>query len=185
MSMTDEEINWDEHYGGPSRSMQRRDALDVLELAKELSELSDGELDKIPLNEALRHQVGEARRFTSSGAHKRQVQYLAKQLRKHEDEIPAIRMALAAPKEEVRRANAQFHHAEAWRDRLIAEGDDALNQLLTLHPSGDRQQIRQLIRQANVEAKREKPPAASRQIFQIVRELLLTRRSTEQTPDSD
>ncbi len=171
--MSDEDINWDEYYGGPSRSIQRREALDVLALAKELAALPEGDLALVPLNEGLRHQVNEARRITQQVAHKRQVQYLAKHLRKHEEDIPAIRAAVDAPKLEKRRATAQLHHAETWRDRLIAEGDEAINALLTEHPDADRQQLRQLVRQANVELKANKPPAASRHIFKIIRELLL------------
>ena len=170
--MTDDDINWDEYYGGPSRSTQRREALDILLLAKELAALSERELEPIPLNDSLRHQVNEARRITQPIAHKRQVQYLAKQLRKHEDELPAIRLAVDAPKQEKRRATAQLHHAETWRDRLIAEGDAGVNALISEHPAADRQQLRQVVRQANIELKAEKPPAASRQILRIVRELL-------------
>jgi ribosome-associated protein len=172
MKMTDDDINWDEYYGGPSRSTQRREALDILALAKELAALPAGDLDLVPLNESLRRQVDEARRITQQVAHKRQVQYLAKHLRKYQEDIPAIRLAVDAPKLEKRRATAQLHHAEVWRDRLIAEGDDAINALLLEHPEADRQQLRQLVRQANVELKAGKPPAASRQIFKIVRDLL-------------
>ena len=39
MKMTDDDINWDEYYGGPSRTTQRREALDILALAKELAAL--------------------------------------------------------------------------------------------------------------------------------------------------
>ncbi len=170
--MSTEDVDWDEYYGGPSRSIQRREALDILALAKELAALPEGELDQVPLNESLRQQVDEARRITQPIAHKRQVQYLAKHLRKHEGDIPAIRLAVDAPKQEKRRATAQLHHAEAWRDRLLAEGDDAITELLTEHPQADRQQLRQLVRQANSEAKAGKPPAASRQIFRLVRELM-------------
>lgn len=170
--MSTEEVDWDEYYGGPSRSIQRREALDILALAKELAALPEGMLDQVPLNESLRHQVDEARRITQPIAHKRQVQYLAKHLRKHEDDIPAIRLAVDAPKQEKRRATAQLHHAESWRDRLISEGDEAITALLAEHPQADRQQLRQLVRQALSEAKADKPPAASRQIFRLIRELL-------------
>jgi ribosome-associated protein len=171
--MSDDDINWDEYYGGPSRSIQRREALEILALAKELAALPAGDLDLVPLNEGLRRQVDEARRITQQVAHKRQVQYLAKHLRKHEEDIPAIRLALDAPKVEKRRATAQLHLAETWRDRLIAEGDEAINALLLEHPDADRQQLRQLVRQANTELKAAKPPAASRQIFKIIRDLMV------------
>ena len=96
ISLHDEKMDWDEYYGGPSRSMVKREALDVLALAKELVALSERELERVPLSDALRDQVNEAKRITANIAHKRQVQFLAKQMRKHEDELPAIRTALEA-----------------------------------------------------------------------------------------
>jgi len=173
--MSTDEMNWDEYYGGPSRSQQRREALDVLALAKELVLLSERELDLLPLNESLRTQVDAAIRIKSQIAHKRQVQFLAKQLRKYETELAAIRSALALPKLEARRLNDNLHRAEQWRDRLLAEGDLGLNALLQEFPAGDRQTLRQLMRQAEAEVERQQPPAAARQLFQRLRELLDTK----------
>lgn len=170
--MVEDKIDWDEYYGGPSRSQQRREALDILALAKELSSLSPGELDLLPLNDSIRHQINEAKRITSDIAHKRQVQLLAKFLRKYEEDLPAIRTAVDAPKIEVRRANAQLHRIEQWRDRLIAQGDEAITAFLHEHPAGDRQQLRRLVRQANTELKSNKPPASARQLFRLLREWL-------------
>lgn len=166
--MHDEKIDWDEYYGGPSRSMAKRAALNVLELAKELVALSERELERVPLSDALRDQVNEAKRITANIAHKRQVQFLAKQMRKHEDELPAIRTALDAPKAERRRAASALHRIEEWRDRLLRDGDDAINDLLAALPNADRQQLRQLVRTAKAEAAAGKPPAAARQLFRVI-----------------
>lgn len=166
--MHDDTIDWDEYYGGPSRSMVKRAALDVLQLAKDLVALSERELERVPLSDALRDQVNEAKRITANIAHKRQVQFLAKQMRKHEDELPAIRTALEAPKAERRRAASALHRIEEWRDRLIRDGDEAINDLLAALPSADRQQLRQLLRTAKAEAAANKPPAASRQLFRVI-----------------
>lgn len=166
--MHDDKIDWDEYYGGPSRSTVKRDALDVLALAKELAALSERELDGVPLSDTLRDQVLEAKRITAYVAHKRQVQFLAKQMRKHEDELPAIRSALEAPKVERRRAASALHRIEEWRDRLLRDGDDAINDLLAALPNADRQQLRQLLRTARAEAAADKPPAAARQLFRVI-----------------
>lgn len=166
--MHDDKIDWDEYYGGPSRSMVKREALDVLALAKELVALSARELERVPLSDALRDHVLEAQRITANIAHKRQVQFLAKQMRKHEDELPAIRESLEAPKQERRRAAAALHRIEEWRDKLLAGGDEALNELLAALPGADRQQLRQLVRSAKAEAAVNKPPAASRQLFRAI-----------------
>lgn len=164
----DEKMDWDAYYGGPSRSMERRDALDVLALAKELVALAPRALDRVPLSDALREQVIEAQRITANIAHKRQVQFLAKQMRKREEELPAIRSALAAPKLEQQRAAAALHRIEQWRDRLVHEGDDAINELLAALPGADRQQLRQLVRQAKAEAAANKPPASARSLFRAI-----------------
>jgi len=164
----DEKMDWDAYYGGPSRSMERRDALDVLALAKELVALAPRALERVPLSDALREQVLEAQRITANIAHKRQVQFLAKQMRKREEELPAIRSALEAPKVEHRRAAAALHRIEEWRDRVLAEGDSAINELLAALPNADRQQLRQLVRQAKAEAAANKPPASSRALFRAI-----------------
>lgn len=171
MAVMRDDFNPDEFYGGPSRSQQRRDALDVLAMAKELALLSEGELSRVPLSESLRAQLEFTRKVTSHVAHKRELQFLAKQLRKAEDELPAIRTALNASKLDKRRAAAALHRIEQWRDRLLGGDDEAVNAALQEFPGLDRQVLRQLIRTAKTEAERHKPPAASRKIFQLLKEI--------------
>src|SRR5688572_23294257 len=98
----------------PSRSELRRQALDVLVLAKALVELSDSELERVPLSDDLRELVVESRRITANIARKRQMQFLAKHLRREEGELPAIRAALEQDRDERRRGAAELHRVEAW-----------------------------------------------------------------------
>lgn len=69
---------------------------------------------------------------------------------------------------------ALFHKLEQLRDRLITEGDDVIPEILTLYPHADRQQLRSLVRNAQKEKAANKPPKATRQIFQYLRELAET-----------
>jgi ribosome-associated protein len=157
----------------PSRSEQRRAALDVLALGERLAALTPTQLAKLPVPEALLPHIAETRRITAHVARKRQVAFLAKQMRREDDEVlDAIRDALDAGGEAARRETALMHRAEAWRERLLAEGDEALAELLTAHPTGDRQQLRQLVRNALEERARNKPPKAFRELFRAVKELL-------------
>ena len=79
----------------PSRSEQRRAALDVLELGAKLSELTDAQLARLPIPESLMPHILETRRITSHIAHKRQLQFLAKQMRREDEEtLDLIRDAL-------------------------------------------------------------------------------------------
>ena len=57
-------------------------------------------------------------------------------------------------------------------DKLIAEGNDALTELLNEQPHADRQQLRQLLRNAQKEAEAAKPPKSSRLLYRYLKDLL-------------
>lgn len=157
----------------PSRSQQRRDALAVFALAETLASLSDAELAHLPLDDALREEVLRTRAVTSHIARKRQMQYLAKQLRNLDDDaLDPIRNALVRDRAQANRDTAELHRLESWRERLLAEGDAALEALIAEHPDADRQHLRQLARNARAERERNKPPHAYRELFRVLREML-------------
>lgn len=159
-------------YLSPSRSQRRREALEVLELAKQLSALSPQQLARLPVPEQLIPHIDETRRITSHIAHKRQLQFLAKQMRKEDDEtLEAIRDAMDAHGESARIEAALLHRAETWRERLITDGDAALTELVDAWPDADRQHLRQLARNAHEERLKNKPPHAYRELFRELRDL--------------
>lgn len=167
---------------GTSRSQQRREALDVLALAQRLAELSASQLAKLPIPEPLLPHIEETRRIGSHIARKRQMAFLAKQLRREDDEtLDAIRDALDAGGEAARQETALLHRAEHWRERLLEDGDAALAELIEAHPSADRQQLRQLVRNTLDERKRGKPPYAFRELFRAIRVLLESGDAAEET----
>lgn len=65
----------------------------------------------------------------------------------------------------------ELHKLEKMRDRVVAEGDKAINDVMALHPKADRQKLRQLARQAKKEQEGNKPPKAYREIFQYLKAL--------------
>jgi ribosome-associated protein len=170
----------EERDHGPSRGEQRRQALAVLELALRLVDQGEATIARIPMDDDLRELVLTSKKITAQIARKRQVQYLAKHMRRRDDEaLAAIRAALEHDKSEGRREAQALHQVEYWRDRLIAEGDDALGELLQLHPHADRQHLRQLARNAHQEKLKNRPPHAFRELFRELRDLLSA------TPDED
>ena len=152
-----------------SKSQRRRDALEIKSLAARLIGLSPSRLARIPLDDGLRAAVDQARAIRSNVARKRQLQFVAKLLRREDPE--PIREALEALGADARQLTARQHRTEAWRDRLLAEGDGALAELLARRPEADAQPLRQLMRQAAREAAAGKPPAAARALFRQLREL--------------
>jgi ribosome-associated protein len=158
----------------PSRSQQRREALGVLELAEKLASLTPTQLAKLPIPDDLLPHLEQTRRITAHIARKRQLAYLAKQMRREDDEtLEAIRDALDEDGVAARREVAAMHRIEAWRERLVADGDPALAELLEEYPAADRQHLRQLVRNAHEEKLRNKPPRAFRELFRELRALLL------------
>ncbi|MEG3157392.1 ribosome biogenesis factor YjgA [Lysobacter zhanggongensis] len=169
---------------GDSRSQQRRDALEILNLGQQLVALTDAQLAKLPVPESLLPHIRESRRITSHIAHKRQLAFLAKQMRREDDEVlDAIRDALDEKGDAARREVAAMHRVEAWRDRLLAEGDAALAELIGQYPDADRQALRQLARNTLEERKRNKPPRAFRELFRHLRELILAGATAGTTSD--
>ena len=159
---------------GESRSQNRREALAVLALGETLVELTAAQLAKLPIPEGLLEHIEYSKRITSHGARKRQLAFLAKQMRREEDGVlDAIRDALEANSETSKRAVALMHRVEHVRERLLAEGYAALAELLDEYPQADRQQLRTLVRNALAEKAKNKPPRAFREIYQVLRELML------------
>ncbi len=168
-------------FHSASRSEQRRAALDVLALAHVLVDKSEAELGKLPIDDALRAHVRDAARINSPIARKRAVAFLAKQMRKEDDEaLDAIRDAMDANSDGARRQVALMHRAEDWRTRLLEGGDDALAAFIDENPGADRQRLRQLVRNAQDEAKRNKPPRAFRELY---REILAAAKGVSSVDD--
>lgn len=156
----------------PSRSQQRREALAVLKLAERLAALTAAEMAELPIPDDIRAQIVETQAIISHIAHKRQLQFLAKRLRRAEPALLAtLRDHLDHARQVGRRANAAQQRLERWRERLLADGDAALADLLAEHPNADRQHLRQLLRNARNEVEHGKPPRAQRELMRALRAL--------------
>ena len=154
----------------PSRSARRREALDVLALAKQLLELPPSRLAKLELPGDVTDEIGNVRKISSHIARKRQLGHLAKLMRRHDEEVFApARAALANERAAGARDAAAAHQLEVLRERLLSEGDAALSELIAAHPDLDRQHLRALIRQARLEREANKPLHAYRELFRVLR----------------
>jgi len=152
-----------------SKSQRRRDALEVRALAARLIALAPTQLAQVPLDDRLRAEIEQARRIRSNVARKRQLQFVAKLMRRSD---PAeIEAALAGFDQEARQLTARHHRSEAWRDHLLAAGDAAIGELLQQRRDADAQALRQLVRNAQREARTGRPPAAARALFRELRAL--------------
>ncbi|MEH0667167.1 ribosome-associated protein [Vibrio scophthalmi] len=158
----EEEIIW------VSKSELKRDMEELQKLGEELVNLKPSVLEKFPLSEDLADAIRDAQRFKNE-ARRRQLQFIGKLMR-HEDPEP-IQAALDKVRNKHSQTTALLHKLEQLRDRVVEEGDSAIEEVLTLYPDADRQRLRQLARQANKEKQANKPAKAYREIFQILKAL--------------
>lgn len=172
MKPFDDRPHDDEEDFGPSRSEKRRNALDILKLAGQLVELPPSRIPKLNLPEDIVDEIGRTRKVTSHIARKRQLAFLAKQMRRHGDEaFVDARAALGEDRDRQRQEAAHMHRLEAAREKLLEGGDSALGELFDRHPDLDRQHLRSLVRQAKAERDANKPLHAFREIYRILKEL--------------
>jgi ribosome-associated protein len=120
----------------PSKSERKRAAHAAQDLGEALIRLRDADLESLGLPERLNEAIREARHIRSRAASARQRQYIGKLMR--DIDLEPIRTALAARSERDAIETQHFKRAEAWRERLIAEGEPALDELARLRPGLDR-----------------------------------------------
>ncbi len=152
-----------------SKSQLKRESVELQKLGGELAELSAEKIESAGFPEELKLALLLARQ-SKKGAYKRQIKYVGKLLRSMDCQpmIDYLERINNASAEAVR----ELHQAELWRDRLLEEGDAALSDFLNQFSGADRQSLRQMIRSAQQEIKRQKPPKTSRILFRYLRELI-------------
>lgn len=156
---------------GPSKSERKRQSTGLQELGEALIELSQNELDALPLPETLRDAVELARRITAHGGLYRQKQYIGKLMRKIDAE--PIRAAVAARKDRERVSAMRFRRVEQWRDRMLADGADAVDALQAdTAAQFDAASLKRLVERARAERTGVHPPHASRELFRALRDIL-------------
>lgn len=163
--------DWDDNGDeGPSKSELKRQVRELQDLGDELVALPPTELDALDLPDDVRDAVIEGRRITAHGARVRHRLYIGKLLRRID--VEPIRNALASRADVDRQRIRREHVIEQWRERLLADEPAAWTELGSRIPAAELQPLRSLVRQARAERDATRPPAAARQLFRRLRELL-------------
>lgn len=157
-----------------SKQQQKREAEAVQALGKELVELPKAQftvlIGKLELPEKLHDALVQCRDIKAREARRRQLQYIGRLMREVEPE--PIQQLLAQLRRSGQVASAQLHQLEDWRERLLTEGEEAFQQLLSLHPQIDAKHVRRLIATAQREAAQKQAPRAARALFRYLRDLM-------------
>lgn len=151
-----------------SRSQKKREAHALHDVGEALVGLSDKALSALPLDEALRQEILTCRPLKKN-ARSRQLRLIAKLLR-HTD-TNEIEARLSEASAQHGRSVAREQGNEAWRTRLLDEGDAALAQFVEEYPQADVTALRQLIRAARHTPETARTVRARRELLRAVRAL--------------
>ena len=128
-----------------SKSQLKRDSQAIQDLGRRLAALPADHLARIPLDEPVLEAIALAHRIQNKrSALKRHYQFLGKLLR--ERDTDAIVAALNEIDHESQHSIQRHHRAERWRDRVVEQGNDAIEALIVEIERADRQKLRQLWR---------------------------------------
>jgi len=151
-----------------SKSLIKREMQALRDLGKELIALPVTSLKKILTNDVLRAAVLAAKGFKRE-ALRRQIQHIGVLLR--EENVDSIRQTLERLSQPHREDVLALHEVERWRDALISGDKNLLEELANRFGSLDFQYVRQLIRNAQKEQERVKPPKSARALFRYLSDL--------------
>ncbi|CAM3910983.1 UPF0307 protein [Pseudomonas reidholzensis] len=167
--------SYDDAFDGEkSKTQIKRELLALVELGERLTTLKADTLARLPLTDPLRKALADASKHTAHIARKRHMSFVGKLMR--DQDVDAINAVIEQLDSSTRQYNERFHGLERWRDRLVDGNDEDLERFVQEYPETDRQHLRSLIRHAQHEKARDKPPAASRKIFKYIRDLDETQR---------
>ncbi len=164
----------------PSRSQIKREHQALQALAEQLLALPRPLLEALALSEATWVAIDETARIKDRRALRRHYKRIANCLARENTE--PLQALLAQREAQARAASARQHQIERWRERLIEEGDEALAELIRVHPEIDRQQLRNLVRAAQRDSARGRPEAP-RRLFRYLRDWI-EERGTDESSDN-
>lgn len=134
-------------------------------LSRQLVELSDKQLAAMHLPEELLDAVSDTRMIKSDIARNRSLRRVRAELRSENTREIEERLVtleeLGANALNAMVSEPEAASDQAWMDRLLQEGDSALDALVSEFPDAPRREIRQLLRNASKPGKSQRKSLAS------------------------
>ncbi|MDP2610118.1 MULTISPECIES: ribosome biogenesis factor YjgA [unclassified Oceanobacter] len=166
--MSDFDSQPDEEYELVSKSEMKREAERWQALGERLTELNPSLWNDMPISDVLHAALEESRRIKQHGAKRRHLQYIGRVMR--DEDIVGIqeKIDLMDPSSDAYgRRQRQY---EMWRTRLLQD-NSGLNDFIDQYPQIDRQQLRNLVRNAQKEMAGDnaQPGKAYKSLFQFIK----------------
>ena len=165
------EFDVDEENQQLSKTQIKAEMLERQKLGESLVHLGQSSLAKIPMETELLDAVILARKILrKKEGYRRQLQLIGKIMRN--TDVAPIENALMNIKSAHKKLNDAFHEIEVLRDDILREGDDKIESSIAEYPMLERQKLRQYVRQAHKQQADNKPPKASRELFQYLKQVI-------------
>lgn len=154
----------------PSRTKVKDAVVAYAVLAEQLVKGKHTTLPDPPFDAAIRQALADAQRMVKS-ARSRQIRRLA-QLLRATGSLEQLHEALEGRTPAMAEKQAREQASEVWRTRLLEQADAGLSEFVTQYPNADRQQLRQLIRQASRTPPDPRSRKAATALFRAVNAIL-------------
>ena len=156
--------------GRASKTEQKKAVQRMAALGEQLAELSNKQIEQLPVEERLIEALLDVKLISSFEARRRQFQRIGKLLRS-EDET--VILSYLTPQQGLKKT-AQLNR---WVDRMIEQGDPALHEFTKAFNATDRHTLRQHIlryhRDQNLQATPEELEEARQRILNYVQQVAL------------
>ncbi|AJI46976.1 ribosome-associated protein [Francisella philomiragia] len=155
-----------------SKTTIKKDALEITDFGRSLTELSKEQLGKLPIDENLKNNILSAKNLQKI-ALKRQAQFIGKLLRKT-DNLEDIHKAYDVLVNKDKDANLMIQRLENIRSNLLdpSKSNATLDKLIEEYANIDVQKLRQLIRNHHKEIEKNKPNKSFKEIFKLLKTLV-------------
>jgi len=132
----DPERSWEDLEDRPSKTELKKAMQRLQDLGQQLADLSPAQIKKLPVNEYLIDTLLELKEITAHEARRRQFQLVGKLLRSENEAV--VIAALSG-----RQSSRKQAQLSRWIERLIEQGDPAVNEFVRLHEAAERHTLRQ------------------------------------------
>ncbi|MBR7682559.1 ribosome biogenesis factor YjgA [Acinetobacter nosocomialis] len=136
------EEDFDSLEGRASKTEQKKAVQRMAALGEQLAQLSIKQIQKLPVDERLIDALLEVQNISSFEARRRQFQRVGKLLR-NEDET--VILSYLTPQQGAKK-QAQLMR---WVDRMIEQGDSAINEFSKIYNASERHTLRQHVLRIN------------------------------------
>ena len=155
-----------------SKTELKKDSKKIQQFGRKISELTINNIKAFKFPLTIYEAVIGLKNLKSNSAKKRQVQYLGKLLREMDltDAFLIMKQLKVSSQKEIQRN----HIIEGWRDMLLSN-NDSITEFVDEYPKIDRQSLRQTISNAQKEKKDNKGSKYSRQLFKLIKDIIMTK----------